>query len=199
MRKYDFTPELQLGGSQNIQIVEEMKVVGFILRSDLRTISNTQYIIKKAYSRMWIIRRLKALGATKHRLIDILHKQVLSVLTLGVPAWDCLLTQQERTDLDRVLKTGLHIIWGAQYTTFEEMLARSNLNNLQHVRDRIVRKFVRKSVSHPKFSKWFVRRDPDQIQTRRTRTKYLPVTARKATYAKTPLPVLTEIANQLVY
>ena len=72
------------------------------------------------------------------------------------------------------------------------------MNDLQHIRDRIVRKFVRKSVSHPKFSKWFVRRDPDQMQTRRTRTKYLPVTARKATYAKTPLPVLTEIANQLL-
>ena len=130
---------------------------------------------------IWTIRRLKALSATKHRLIDVLQKQVLSVLTLGVPAWDWLLNQQERTDLERVLKTGLHIVWGAQYTIFEEMSARSNLNDLQHVRDRIVRKFVRKSVSQPKFSKWFVRRDPDQIQTRRTRTKYLPVTARKAT------------------
>ena len=93
MKTYDFSPEVQLGG-KHIEVVEEMKIVGFQLRSDLKTISNTRYIIKKAYSQMWILRRLKALGAKRHRLIDVLQKQVLSVLTLGVPAWDCMLTEQ---------------------------------------------------------------------------------------------------------
>ena len=110
--KYDFLPELHLSPNTNIEVVEEMKIVGFILRSDLKTISNTSYIIKKAYKRMWIIRRLKMLGASRSRLIDVLQKQVLSVLQLAVPAWDCFLTCQERTDLERVLKTGLRIIWG---------------------------------------------------------------------------------------
>ena len=108
-----------------------MKIVGFQLRSDLKTISNTRYMIKKAYSRMWILRRLKALGAKRHRLIDVLQKQVLIVLTLGVPAWDCMLTEQERTDLTRVLKTGLRIIWGANYTTHEDILNRFQLRDSQ--------------------------------------------------------------------
>ena len=50
---------------------------------------------------------LKALGASRSRLPDVLLKQVLSVLQLAVPAWDCFLTCQERKDLERVLKTGL--------------------------------------------------------------------------------------------
>ena len=116
-RKYDFLPEMQLIPNSNIEVVEEMKNVGFILRSDLKTISNTNYIIGKAYGRMWIIRRLKALGASRARLLDVLQKQVLSVLNLAVPAWDSFLTCQERTDLERVLKTGLRIIWGNEYTT----------------------------------------------------------------------------------
>ena len=61
IRKYHFTPELKLGGSENIEIVEELKKNGFILRSDLRTNTNTKSIVKKAYSRMSIIRTLKAL------------------------------------------------------------------------------------------------------------------------------------------
>ena len=146
---------------------------------------------------MWILRRLKALGASKQRLLDVLQKQVLSVLTLGVPAWDCMLTLEERTDLSRVLKIGLHIVWGAEFSTFEEMVERSGLKDLQFVRNKIVKKFVRKSIQHPKFSEWFVNRDPGQINTRRQKTKYLPVTCRKASYAKTPLPILTDIANQL--
>ena len=74
------------------------------------TCSNTEYIVKKAYARMWIVRRLKMLGASRQRLVDVLQKQVLSVLLLAVPAWDCLLTAQERTDIERVLRTGLRII-----------------------------------------------------------------------------------------
>ena len=87
-KKYDFLPELQLIPNRNIEVVEEMKIVGVIVRSDLKTCSNTKYIIKKAYSRMWIIRRLKALGATRARLIDVLQKQVLSTLQLAILAWD---------------------------------------------------------------------------------------------------------------
>ena len=132
----------------------------------------------------------------KHRLIDVLQKQVLSVLTLGVPAWDCLLTEQERTDLERVLKTGLRIIWGSEYTTFEDMLIKSKLKDLQHVRDKIVRKFIRKSEQHSKFSEWFAPQDPHRVVTRSVRTKYKPVSCRQKTYEKTPIPVMTKIANQ---
>ena len=102
---------------------------------------------------MWIIRRLKALGASRTRLIDVLQKQVLSVLTLDVVAWDCMLTLAERTDLSRVLRTGLHIIWASEYTNFEDILKRSKLRNLQFVRDKVVRKFVRKSIKHKKKSR----------------------------------------------
>ena len=68
-----------------------------------------------------------------------------------------------------MLKTGLYNIWGAKYTTFEEMLVMSNIKDLQHVRDKILRKLLNKSLNHPKFSKWFVRRDPAQIRKKNER------------------------------
>ena len=115
-RKYDFLPEMQLIPNTNIEVVEETKIVGFILRSDLKTTSNTNYNIGMAYRRMWIICGLKALGDSRARLLDVLQKHVLSVLHLAVTAWDCFLTCQER-----VLKTGLRIIWGNDYTTYEQI------------------------------------------------------------------------------
>ena len=117
-----------------------MKIVGFMLRSDLKTIYNSRYIISKAYSRMWILRRLKAIGATRTRLIDVLQKQVLSVVTLGVAAWDCMWTMAERTDFSRVLWTWLHINWGSEYKIFEDILKKSKIRNLQSVKDKIVKK-----------------------------------------------------------
>ena len=128
---------MQFIENQNIEVVEEMKIVGYILRSDLKTCSNTEYIIKKAYGQMWILRRLKALGASRTRLIDVLQKQILSTLNLGVPAWECLLTEQERVDLERVLKTGLKNIWGQDYTTFKEVIKEGNLRTLRQVCEKI--------------------------------------------------------------
>ena len=61
-----------------------MKEIIFNQRSNLKSVSNTEYIINNAYTRVWILRRLKALGASKHRLIDILQKPGL---TLGWTAW----------------------------------------------------------------------------------------------------------------
>ena len=37
---------MKLIQGENIEVVEEMKVVGFMLRSDMKTISNTEYTFK---------------------------------------------------------------------------------------------------------------------------------------------------------
>ena len=126
-RKWDFVPELDFGGGEDIEIVDELKVVGYILRSDMKTCSNTAYLTAKAYKRMWLIRRLKNLGASTAQLVDSLQKQVLSVLWLGAPAWYCLLTQSEKHDIDRVAKVGLKIIYGNTYQGFENALLSSGI------------------------------------------------------------------------
>lgn len=198
-RKYDFLPEIQLIQNTNIKVVEEMKIVGFVLRSDLKTISNTNYIIGKAYGRMWVVRRLKTLGASRARLIDVLQKQVLSVLNLGVPAWDCFLTCQERADLERVLKTGLRIIWGHSYTTFEQVLLESGLKTLQETRNKIVRKFVRRKTENNKFRNWFCRQKETNFTTRLNNRKHFkPVIARHEFYRRSCIPTLTELANTTI-
>ena len=56
-----------------------------------------------------MLRRLKVLGASRCRLLDVLQKQEVSTLLLAVQAWDCLLTVQERQDIEQVLNTGLRI------------------------------------------------------------------------------------------
>ena len=196
-RKYDFMPEVKFIQGENIEVVEQMKIVGFILRSDMKTISNTEYIVKKAYARMWMLRRLKVLGASRCRLLDVLQKQVLSTLLLAVPAWDCLLTVQERHDIERVLKTGLRIIWGQEYTTYEEVLRASNLKTMQETRNKIVRKFVRKNINNSKFKKWFCIQENSRITRNSTTNRFKPVSARNAFYQKSPIPTLTSIANDI--
>ena len=56
----DFLPEMVLDNNE-IEVVDEIRLLGLIIRSDLKWISNTESMVKKAYKRVWIIRRLKYL------------------------------------------------------------------------------------------------------------------------------------------
>ena len=69
-RARDFTPELTIGGEQ-VELVEEMKLLGVIISSDLKWNLNTQYITKRGYSKLWMLRRLKSHGVNQNELVDI--------------------------------------------------------------------------------------------------------------------------------
>ena len=102
-------------------------------------------------------------------------------------------------DLERVLRTGLKIIWGKNYTTFEDVFKEGKLRTLEKICGKNFKKFVRKSIKNKKFCKWFSENTASQVNTRApNRTKYKPVHAKKAFYKKSPIPTLTSIANTLV-
>ena len=125
--KWDLVPELSLNGKDNIGIVDEMKIVGFMMRRDMKTISSTRYLTNKSYKQMRLIRQLQARGASITHLVDALQKQVLSMLWLGAPAWACQLTLGEKKDFDRAAKVGLKIIFGIRYNGFENALLTANI------------------------------------------------------------------------
>ena len=62
---------------------------------------NNNSMCKKGYERLWILRRLKGLGATKIR----------SVLELAVSVWDPGLTKEEENQIERVQMPALRIIF----------------------------------------------------------------------------------------
>jgi hypothetical protein len=195
--KWDFIPELKLYNEDDIEVVHEMKIVGFIMRSDMRTSSNTEYLVKKAFKRMWLIRRLKALGASNSQLIDCLQKQVLSVLWLGAPAWFSMLTQQERQDIDRVAKVGLRIIYGEAYCGFENTLKVASILRPTVQLSRMTAKFAAKSAKHPKFSQWFQPAPVSAVNTRSNKNTqvFASVPTRTDRYKKSPIPYITELLN----
>ena len=194
-RKWDVMPEISLRDGDKIEVVEELKIVGFILRSDMKTNSNTDYIVKKAYARLWLVRRLKALGASKTDLLDVLQKQVLSTLYLGAPAWSCQVTEAEKTDLNRVLKCGLHIIFGQNYLNFKNALSMANIPSVTEKLEKMTIKFAIKSAKNEKFQHWFKPKPANSLVTRSLKLKYEPVPARTTRFADSPIPQMTALLN----
>ena len=55
-KKLDFTPTYDIGKS-SLETAETMKILGILLEN-----KNTNYVVEKAYKRLWMIKRLKYLG-----------------------------------------------------------------------------------------------------------------------------------------
>jgi len=76
----------------------------------------------KGNSRLWFLRRLKLLGASKNTLMDIYKLFCRSVLEYAAPVWAGALTNKNKQDLERVQRNAMRIISDAQNTPYLEFL-----------------------------------------------------------------------------
>ena len=192
-KSLDFFPCMNVNDKE-IEVVDEIKLLGVTISSDLKWKSNTRNMVEKASKRLWIVRRLKNLGADQDSLVDVYVKQIRPVLELAVPVWQGALSQEEKIDLERIQKSACHIILGKSYTSYKNALLLLNLETLEYRRNKLSLKFALKASKHQKFRKWFI---PKQkiVNTRNTATKYKPVRASHARYSNSPLGYLTDLLN----
>ena len=84
-KNHDFPPELTIDGfTNNVEVVTETKLLGIILTNDLKWSSNTEYICKKAYKKLWTLRRMKVLDVDVAIICDVYVKEIRSLLELDV-------------------------------------------------------------------------------------------------------------------
>ena len=123
-RKYQFTPELELEGNK-LEIVQNSKLLGFTVTSDGRRDLNTKNAVLKATSRLWFLRRLKLLGASRDTLLVIYKLFCRSVLEYCAPVWTGNLTKANILSIERVQKSAMKIILGTEYSNYEDALEKN--------------------------------------------------------------------------
>ena len=120
LHSVDIQPNITLGNiEQPIEVVDEIKLLGQIITTDMKTIKNTRNMCRNAYARMNTLRRLSALGCPRNELLDVLRMQVLCMVEQAVPYWAPMITKAESDMIERVLKTGLHIILHEKYLSID--------------------------------------------------------------------------------
>ena len=194
-RSIDFTPELDLGDSQ-VEIVEEVKLLGVSITSDLRWTSNTEYLCTKGYKRLWLLRRLKTLGAEKEELVDIYRQQVLSILEFAAPVWSGSLSVADSLKIERVQKAALHIILGEDYSSYDDAIKELKVESLSKRRVSICTKFAIKAFRSTKYNTWFCRSETSKYNTRAQKQIFKEATCRTNRYSKSPIPYLTKLLNE---
>ena len=193
-KQRDFTPAVHIE-DEAVEVVEQFKLLGVQITSDLRWNANTKYITTKAYQKLWMLRRLKANGANECELRDIYFKHVRSVLEYGAVVWHAALTQQNTTDIERVQKCALSIILAKDYVNYENALKILKVEKLKIRRETLCMKFARDAYKSEKFSSWFVPSRKLRF-TRSQPSKVKPVNTRTSRFRKSALPHMTQLLNK---
>ena len=187
-----------------LQVVENFRLLGIIFQTNLSWQSNTDNMCKNGYSRIWMLRRLKKLGASCTDMLDVYFKQIRCVLELAVAVWTPGLTKAESTQIERVQKCALHVILGGNYGNYDHSTQALEVEKLSERRLKLSLNFARRCEKNPKYSNWFHPFEappPPTVNTRNDNhviipTKYTPVPFRTERYEDSPLPFLTDLLNK---
>ena len=191
----DFMPKFSLN-KIDIDLVEEFKLLGVVIRSDLSWSSNTDNIVVRSNSKLWILRRLKNLGANRDDLKDIYFKQIRSILEFAVPVWHSSLTDIDRLRIERIQKSALRIILGERYQSYTHAMKTLSIEPLFNRRQKICKTFTRKCFKNSKFNKWFKTNTKTTI-TRFEQPRLCKVHCRLSRFEKSPISYMTELLNRM--
>ena len=84
-RKFDFPPEFAFKNGEILEVLEETRLLGLVLTSDLRWKSNTKSICSKTMAKMWLLRRMKVMKLEPIIIFDYYIKEIRSLAEQSVP------------------------------------------------------------------------------------------------------------------
>ena len=196
-RKYDFMPRIKAPDGNFLEVTEQFKLLGVVIRTDLKWCDNTDYIYLRAMKKMWMLRNLKQMGGTEEDVLDVYFKHVRSIAEYAVPVWNFSLTKKEVIKLERIQKIGVAIIKGENYNNYKTACSELNILTLQNRRKILCEKMASKSAEDETFKGWFCENKRER-SSRHPQSFFKPVPYRKEAFGKSPIPKFTEIGNSML-
>ena len=147
-QNYQFVTRLTLN-NENLEIVKSTKLLGVIISDNLKWDENTIYLVKKAYKRMQLLRKVSKFTVSKDERKHIYVQYIRSILEQSCVVWHSSLTQENSEDLERVQKAAVRIILGKKYPeNYEQALVRADLEPLKDRRVKLCKEFAKKCLQN---------------------------------------------------
>ena len=140
-----------------LEVVETIKLLGTIVSSNEKWKANSQYMISRAYRKLWILGRLMNLGANRNELKLIYQQQVRSVQEFSVSVWAGAVTCELSTEvcISNCARKCIWMVSNAMHTL--------QIDSLEIRRSHIGLRFAKKASLHERFENWFVLNDNQGI------------------------------------
>ena len=191
---WKFTTDLKLK-SESLNIVDEAKLLGLILTSDLKWNRNTQKIVKDANSRMRMLHVTSKFIKNKQDLIHIYKTFIRSKLEYSSTVWHSSLSKTNENDIERVQKSAVKLILKEKYENYESALKLLNLDTLFKRREKLCLRFAKKCLKIENLKKLFPVRNSRHIMHKRKTEKYLIKNIETERYKKSAIPAMQKMLN----
>ena len=106
-----------------------------------------------------------------------------------------MLTEEQRNDIERTQRVSRKIIFGEEYTHYEEMLQKIQLEKLEDRRKKRCLEFGLKALKHPQHRTMFPRNETKTNFTIRKREPFKVNKARRSYYANSTIPYIQRKMN----
>ena len=194
-RDKQFISEIKLK-QEPLEIVDEVKLLGVVITSDLKWHRNTDYLTKKANKKMRMLHLAAKYTRNKDHLKHIYKTFVRSTLEFSSTVWHSSLTLADRQDLERVQKAALRVILQGEYDSYEQALGLLNLESLNQRRESMALKFAKNGLNNPQFSKLFPLRKIKHGMIARNSEKYCVNRSNTLRYKESSVPFLQRLLNK---
>ena len=164
---FQFTTRLKLK-DENIEVIDNTKLLGTIISKDLKWDLNTAAIVRKANARMELLRKAASFSPPVEDLKDIYILFIRSILEQSATVWHSSITSENSSDLERVQKSAVKIILNGNYSTYENALAQLGIESLESRREHLCLNFARKCTKNKKLSHMF----PENIKPHEMSTRH---------------------------
>ena len=156
-----------------LETIQETKLLGTLITSDLKWHKNTQMLVRKAYARMQILHKLVAFDVKIEDLKELYFLYIRSILEYNCPVWHYSLTEEENSSLERVQKVACRLILQSQYQDYPQALKILDIETLAKRRSTLCLKFAKKSAKHHKACEMFPLNNQHGHNTRKSAKFYV--------------------------
>ena len=194
-KKYQFTTSLVLK-DQVLEIVDEAKLLGTFITSDLKWDKNTDYLVKEANKRMRLLHAASKFVKDKKILTQLYFTHIRCRLEQSAVLWHSSLTVKNIIDLERVQKSAVRVILGHGYESYSDTLKSLKIETLFERREKLCLRFAKKSLSVDNFKHLFPIYEKQHKMKTRASNKYEVCKSNSKRYNVSTIPHLQRSMNK---
>ena len=176
-----------------IDHVREAKLLGVIISDDLSWQANTTYLVKRAYKRMFIIRKLNEFKINRKDMLTIYVLFIRVVIEQSSVVWSSSVTLEELDSLERTQKVAFRLIFQRDYLCYENALSLSGLPSIKNRYNTLLLNFALKCTKSES-TKDILPLAPTKQWARKQEKFHVPL-ARKQRFFKSAVPTMARLLN----
>ena len=194
-KERQFTTDIKLK-NETLEVVNETKLLGVYITTDLRWNRNTEYLVKDANKRMRVLHTALKFTRNSRDLLIIYKSFIRSKLDQSAAVWHSSLSKNNENDLERVQRSALKVILGEKYISYESALKNLNLESLYERREALCLKFAKKSLKLKQFQKMFPKQNNLHKMETRNPLRYVVNNSNTDRYRRSAIPSMQRMLNE---